>query len=365
MRITRETLMKIAADAAARRARSAPDLLAAYLCGSLLDDEYLLGGTTDIDLVFVYAAQAPGRREVVRLTDEVHLDILHHDQRAYRDTRKLRVHPWMGPVLNGCKVLYDPQHFMDFTQASVRGQYDRPDHVFARARPLAEDARQLWMGLNLGETDAGPAEVDAYLRALEQAVNAICSLKGGPLSERRFLPHFQKRAEQLGRPGLYAGLLGLLGWPNIAAESPAVLEAWLPDWGAAYQAACGAGGVGAAGDAGDAGAAGETGVPAAAAGDPLLRLHPDRLHYYSAAFQFWLESGKAEAVLWPLARTWTAAALRLPAGSPELAGWRAAFSRLGLAGLPFTGRIDALDAYLDGIDEQLERWARANGAWEE
>jgi hypothetical protein len=351
MRITRDTLLKIAQDAAARQARTAPDLLAAYLCGSLLEDEFLLGGTTDVDLVFIYTLSGSGGREIVRLTDDVHLDIQHQDQREYRDTRKLREHPWWGPTLNSCKVLYDPQHFMDFTQASVRGQFARPDHIFARARQQAEEARQIWMGFRFQEIDAGPGEVTHYLDALEHAANAVASLSGKPLTERRFLPGFLHRAEAIQKPGLYAGLLGLLGAPNLSPEDN--LEDWLSLWQQAYQA--GSPQIPAA----------KSGKPAAGMDTETAGLHPDRIFYYSTAFQSMLSSGPREQVLWPLLRTWTRAIRRCAVGSVEHIAWRQTFGKLGLAGLAFTGRIEALDAYLDLVDETLEGWARANGAWQD
>jgi hypothetical protein len=344
MRITRETLLKIADDAVARQARTNSGLLAAYLCGSLLGDDFLLGGATDIDLVFIYTIPVPQAREVVRLTDEIHLDVAHQDQKEYREPRRLREQAWMGATLNTCKVLYDPQHFMDFTQASVRGQFDRSDHVFARARSQAEEARRLWMSFPMHEIDGGPQEVETYLKALEHAANAVASLTGAPLTERRFLLHYGKRAEAVGKPGLLPGLLGLLGAPALGNELASRIEDWMGDWQAAYQAACAAGGM----------------VEAEA-----TRLHPDRLVYYSAAFQSLLVNGQAEAVLWPLLRSWTWAARRLRPESAEVQAWRQAFARLGLSGLPFTGRVEALDAYLDVIDETLETWARLAGAWQD
>jgi hypothetical protein len=44
MRITTETLLKIARDTVAQRTRSDRSLLAIYLTGSLLESEPLLGG---------------------------------------------------------------------------------------------------------------------------------------------------------------------------------------------------------------------------------------------------------------------------------------------------------------------------------
>ncbi len=334
MRITRETLLKLAREAVTRRVREDRGVMAAYLCGSLLEDEFMLGGTADIDLVFVHFADPPAEREIVSLTEEVHLDIAHYEQRAYRRTRELRLHPWWGPSLAACRVMHDPGHFLDFTQASVRGQFDQPDRVVARARKQLEAARKIWSSYQAGMPDPGPQEVDAYLRAVGNAANAIASLSGAPLTERRFLLRLFERAQALDRPGLYAGTLGLLGAADLSVDQ---VLAWLPDWQAAYLEIQ------------------EGKVPA--------RLHSDRLLYYRRAFEVILAGDRPLALLWPLLRTWTLAADLLPQGSPGRASWTSAFARLGLVDEAFEIRVTALDAYLDLVEETLEVWAQQNGVW--
>lgn len=335
MRITHDTLMKIAGDAVARSARTDRLLLGAYLCGSLLTEEVLLGGAADIDLVLIHAEPVSQPREIVRLTDEVHLDIAHHYQRDYREPRSLRVHPWLGPTLNACRVMYDPQHFLDFTQASVRGQFDRGDFVFERARVQAEQARQIWFSLQTGAGDPSPADILNYLRSVELSANSIASLGGAPLTERRFLVQFPERAEAVGKPGLTAGLLGLLGAPNL---QPGVLPTWLPAWERAFLA-----------------------VPETYA---VGNLHRDRRVYYLDAFQALLQGSQRYAVLWPLLYRWSSAVSRIETDGLEQQEWRAAMTQLGLCGINFSDRIQALDAFLDSIDETLEIWARANGVWQ-
>ena len=333
MRITHDMLLKVANDAVARRVRESRALMAAYLCGSLLGEEYLLGGTADVDLVFIYTDQPPAAREVQRLTDEVHLDIAHHYHRDYSQTRRLRVHPWLGPALNACKALYDPQHLLDFTQASVRGQFDRPDHAIERVRQLLEHARQIWFSYQAGLAAPAPADIEAYLRAVEHAANAVASLSGPPLTDRRLLSAFPARAAAVGRPGLYQGLLGLLGAPNLP---PGGLVEWLPLWQEAYLS-----------------------IPAATV---PVRLSPLRLPYYRSALDAHLASPHPEAALWPMLRTWTLAAGLCSPDSRASQGWAWAFTQLGLAGAGFMDRMAALDAYLDLVDETLEDWARRNGA---
>lgn len=331
MRITSEILMNIARDTIARRARLDRGLIAVYLCGSMLREEFMLGGAGDVDLVFIHDEPQPVEREIVSLADEVHLDIAHHSEREYRQARQLKEHPWLGPNIKTCKALYDPRHFLDFTQASVRGQYERPDHVFARARGQLDRARSLWFELQSGPPAPETTAVLDYLRAVGLSANAVASLSGPPLTERRFLLDFPARAEALERPGLFAGLLGLLGAPNLP---PGILPEWLAFWSQAY----------------------------AALGDERpARLHPARQLYYARAFEALRNGPRAEMVLWPLLRTWTLAADHLTGEAKERADWQQAVGQLGLLGAGLVERLQALDAYLDLVDETQEIWAKING----
>ena len=211
MRITPALLLKIARDTVAQRTRSDHGLLSIYLHGSLLEDDPLLGGTADIDLVFIHDEEHSVEREIQRLTDEVHLDIAHHARSDYRWARSLRLHPWLGPTIINCKILYDPQHFMDFTQASVRGQFNQPDNVLGRARGQADHARQMWFSLHDLTSEPGLAEINLYLQAIEHAVNAVASLSGPPLTERRFLLRFPAGSRGDRSPRAVSRLVRLAG----------------------------------------------------------------------------------------------------------------------------------------------------------
>jgi hypothetical protein len=333
MRINRGSLLKIAQDTVSRQARNDPGIVSAYLCGALLEESYLLGGTADIDLVFIHLSDIPAKREIVRLTDEVHLDIAHHLQKDYEQTRLVRAHPWLGPSIYNCQPLYDVGHFLDFVQASVRGQFDRPDTILGRARSQAEHARQIWFSLQALSNQTSAKEVELYLRAVSHAANAVAALSGPPLTERRFLLNFRGRAEAIGRSGLYAGLLGLLGALNVERET---LQSWLPVWRQAIEA-----------------------LPQPVA---LPRLHPDRKMYYLKAFEAMLGQEEYGVVLWPLLNTWTQAISLLSPEAPQQESWSVVLKKLGLGGKEFGDRVSALDAYLDLVEETLEDWAKGTGA---
>jgi hypothetical protein len=333
MRITRETLLKLARDAVSERTRQSHDILAAYLCGSLLGEDFLLGDTADIDLVLVHTDQPAVEREIHQLSETIHLDIAHHLQKDYFQARTLRGHPWLGPTINSYLILYDPQHFLDFTQASVRGQFDRPENILKRAQYFVEDARHTWAACLAAKTNPGLYEVSAYLRSIGQAANALAVLSGDPLSERRFLLVFPQRAQALGRLGLYRGLIALLGAMNLA---PGALTGWLPAWREAFLS-----------------------VPLEKA---PARLHPGRLAYYQKAFESMLNSPQPQAVLWPFLRTWSLAASLADPGSPAIEGWWQVCEHLGFMGASFEERLEALDAFLDTVEETLEQWAVSQGA---
>lgn len=335
MRITRDTLLKIVRDTVSRRSQGDRGIMAVYLCGSLLGDGFLLGGAADIDLVAIHSNTPAVDREVVALSEDVNLDFCHHLHRDYRNPRQLRVHPWLGPTLYSCDVLYDPQHFLDFTQASVRGQFYLPEHVMQRARPQAEHSRQMWNEFYTTRPDPEPAVLSKYLRSLDHAANSIGSLSDGPMTERRFLIHYRQRAEAAGKPGLFAGFLGLIGGGQAAAET---MEGWMPAWQEAYSAA---------------------------AADGLVhRLHPARLNYYRQGILALLHGEEPKLALWPLLRTWTHAMSSLPQESEHRAAWTLAMEELGLGKDGFQEKVQALDAYLDLVEETLEAWAAENGALE-
>ncbi len=326
MRITPELLMKNAHDAVEERCQLDDDILAAYLCGSVLEaEEAVLGGTADIDLVFIHNSPLE-KREIVRLTSEVHLDILHQPKSTYEQARLLREQPWMGFTLYSARPMFDPEHFLDLVQATLRGLFDTPENTVARAAWMLERSRQTWVSFDNEQPPHGPQQVRDYLDALECAANAVACLTGPPLVERRLLLSYPARTEAVHQPGLYAGLLGLLGISEMSSED---ISAWMPAWEEAYQAV-----------------SKQNGAPAA--------LHPHRHGYYARAIQALLESDTPLAAVWPLLSTWTDMALQMPQGAPGLQDWQQTAESLKLTGESFEQRLAGLDAYLDGIEEMFD-----------
>jgi hypothetical protein len=330
MRITRETLVRIAKETAQKRALADPGLVAAYLTGSLRSENPFLGNSTDIDIVLVHAGQPKVRREVLPVTPEIHLDIVHNPRSEYERPKELRIHPWLGPELYDPLPLYVTQHFFEFIQAGVRAEYSEPVNVLARARKNAEHARQIWSGLQLSQ-ETGPALLLSYLKGVNHAANAVALLTGGPLAERRFLLQFQERAGAAGAPGLAAGLLGLLGGAQVDA---ATLSKFLTEWEKTF-------------------------VEAASRKEVHASIAAPRLAYYKLAFEAMLAGEYPQSVLWPLVHTWTLSAAVLP--PTHLSKWQAAGETLGLTGEAFNERMEGLDNFLDTVEELLENMATSQG----
>ena len=219
MRITRELLLRLAKENTEERAYNTESIIAAYLTGSLLSEEPLLGGTTDIDLVFVHNIPPALSREIKALSPDIHLDIHHRYQKEYDPPRSLRSNPWLGYELYAPQLLYETKHFFEFHQASLRAGFDEPKNILKRSYTLLNTARKIWMDLQLNASGSSPATIHYYLKSLHHAANSIAELTGPPLSERRLLLDLPARTEAIERPEFARGFLGLLGGSDLDART--------------------------------------------------------------------------------------------------------------------------------------------------
>jgi hypothetical protein len=330
MQITREALIRIAKETAEKSALSDPELVAAYLTGSLRTGDPFMGNAADVDIVFIHAGEPKLRREIVVLTPEIHLDIIHAPRRLYEKPKDLRVNPWLGPELYDPLPLYVTRHFFEFVQAGVRDRFHEPASVQARSHQLAQAARQSWSKLQTNPA-FGPAPVLDYLESLSLAANAVALLTGGLLSERRFLLQFPACARAAGQPELAGVLLSLLGGTNLDGSA---LAALLPEWEKNFQ-------------------------EAAASPDVDKRIAAPRLGYYKLAIQSVLRGDFPQATLWPLLLTWTMAVSVLP--PLWQARWQSACGTLGLDEDSFGERLAGLDHFLDSVESILEKMTISQG----
>ena len=334
MRVTRESLIRIAKETAQERAFNDRDIIAAYLTGSLVSSETdpMLGGTADIDVIFVHAEEPKHRREFVKLTPDFHLDISHRAKAEFKRPRELRLDPWLGWEMYDPMLLYEREKFFEFIQAGLRAgfEFNAPAPALQRSRLLLSHGRAIWRDLLAAEDTITPEDVLQYMKSIYHAVNAVAELSGPPLQERRLLLEFPPRAETAQRPGMYDGLLDLLGALNLDIS---IIHAWLPDWKLAFESAMEDSRV-----------------------DP--RIHPARLNYYEKAIRAMLSGETPHAALWPLLQTWSLAVGVLP---DHTAAWTSAGEQLGLTSARFEERVNGLDQYLDEVEILLDELATQHG----
>lgn len=334
MRVTRESLIRIAKETAQQRAFNDPDIIAAYLTGALASDtDPLLGGTADIDVIFVHAEEPKHRREFIKLTPDFHVDLSHRARAEFKRPRELRLDPWLGWEMYDPLLLFEREKFFEFVQAGLRAgfEFNAPAPALQRSRILLSDARQIWRDLLSVSDIVTPKDVAQFMKSLYHAVNAVAELSGPPVQERRLMLEFASRAETAQRPEMNAGLISLLGASELDASSMSV---WMSEWKLAFESAMESNRV-----------------------DP--RIHPARLNYYEKAIQAILASDNPRAALWPLLQTWTLAAEVL--SDHALEPWRSACGYLGLTVPGFEGRVEGLDRFLDDVEALLDELATQYG----
>ncbi len=318
MRFTPEILRKHAQVLVDKETKSNRSILAAYLRGSLLYGSPLIGGAGDIDLVFIHNAPPLNEHQIIRITPEIHFDIEHHDELIYRTPRELRLDPWLGPTLRDAVPLHDPRHLLDYTQASVRSNYDFPENIQARSKPLLENARQFWMDRQISPPLQITAEIPAFLSALEAAINAVAIISGPPLATRRLGLSFADRAAAVDAPGLNIAFQHLLGGITLSEET---MVGWIDAWEKSVAI-----------------------LKEESSSPPLL---VEREIYFKNALVDTVKRSKPADALWPLIVTWTKIISTLPERTDLQLPWIKALTTLGFAGKDYSVRLAAFDSFLE------------------
>ncbi|MCJ7694967.1 MAG: hypothetical protein MUO40_06010 [Anaerolineaceae bacterium] len=334
MRITQELLRKLAQEHVNKCRRLESDIVAAFLTGSVLTPEPILGGSTDIDIVLVHKENYFVEREVARVSNEISLDIVHQSQSFYTNHRNLRLNPWLGKALRThASILFDTDHWLEFIQASVSSQFDRPENVYGRALPLLEKARALWFEIEEPKEEAFLEWFNSFFQAVGLAANAIAVLNGIGLTTRRFLVDFPNRAEALGNNALNETLLKIISAENTSVEQ---MQAWRIPWENALDAA-------------------------GADPDCPINIHPNRKHYFLSAYDAMVESGTHQFALWPLMETWSQAINILWRDQSQQGAWLRFSSDLGFSPESKMNHFNALDSFLDLVEVTLDTWKNGFG----
>ncbi len=329
MRITREILLNLAREHAAKLSAKDRGLVCVYLTGSLLNDEPFIGGITDIDLVCVHDRSVMVPREIVRINADVHLDIAHYTQESFAPARKLRLDPWIGGALESASLsLQDSTHWFDLTRSNAVSQYWQPANVVGRSQKFLGLARQNWQALVDGTIPQGIKRTLALLDVVRFTANAAVTLNGMPLTLRRLFVDLPARATAAGLSDLTGDLVEAFTSEDVTDEHWAP---WMTGLGAAF--------------------------------DSLANLpnfppsiHPNRRNYFEKAIHSLKEERPAAAV-WILLDVWTMVAAALPKADPVYKEWQALCHELHLESKHLPARLEVLDSALDRVEEVVDHFS--------
>jgi hypothetical protein len=328
MRITHEALLKLAKETVEKRFAHDINVTAVFLIGSMRPDQVVVESAADVDLLVLHNGELPRDREIVKLSNEYHLDITYEPASLYSQPRELRGDGWRGWIMWNPRLLYQKGRFFEYTQSVVRAQFDDPANIIKRARYFAELARKAWSEMQMVPENASPLRV---LTCAFNAANAFACLSGPPISERKLLAEFPERAKLLNQPDLIQSIFNSIA-SNVSVEA---IRQWLPAW--------------------------ERGFQTAALSPADLRLHPARLLYYKTAIEAQLASDLPRAALWPMLYTWSLAAENGNFTELETQAWSSVCTETGLTAAALPGRLKALDGFLDRMEEILEQLTVDNG----
>jgi hypothetical protein len=283
-----------------------------------------------VDLVIIEEGRREIQREMVPLSDQVHLDISLHPQSVYEQPRDLRTHPWLGPAICEPSYLHDPDHFFEWVQASVRGLFHRPDFVHERAIGFLKRAR--------GEKEGMHDQVGwlkLHLNTLLEGCNAFVSLYNPPVAGRRIALDLERIVEEAGHPEIIQDFQHMLGADQINGRSASENVA---SWARAFDSA-----------------SREDGHP---------ELHPCRREYHLQAYQAMIEAGRPETILWPLLHIWDHTMRSLVAedrAEDHLPEFEQILEDTRLSPTDREAREQELENYLDHIEGLIEYWGEENG----
>jgi hypothetical protein len=332
MRVTRRKLIDLAHREAQRRADE-DDVVSAYLIGSVARGEPLLGGAADIDLVLIHKNPPPAAREVVQLSEDIHLDIAHHDRVLYSEPRSLRTSPWLGPALYDPVFILDPEHFLEWAQASARSQFNRADYRLARASALLGRARTRLDRLNGQHT---PAWTTGFTQIASDGANAVALLAGAPAAGRRLALTLKQRTAEAGQPEVFEAFLRLIG---LGSTDGSDLADHVAAWARAFE------------------------LVGPRSTDP--RLSACRMRYHQAGFEALSQAGWPQAVEWGLLSTWQIAADAfdaIPNADEVRSEWEDFLRHLDLDEPASERRAGEAEGFLDRVEEILDVWAGEHGA---
>ncbi len=328
MRVTRDILLNLARENAAKMTVKDRGIACVFIAGSLLDKDPFLGGVTDIDLFCVHDRPVTARREIIRINADVHLDVAHYEQDDFAPARKLRTEPWLGSIVaRGPLVLHDSLHWFDFIRSTGTAQFNSPENIAERVRTFLSPARLGWQALVDETLPQGNKRTLALLEVIRSTANAAAVMTGAPLPVRRLFYDLPDRCRNAGLDEVAGSLVQSFTNESVTDDN---WGGWFTGWESAYD-------------------------QLNQLGKAPASLNLTRKNYYLKSMKALAEERPA-AALWALLFTWTRMATDLPKTDAPFKAWQDLVKQLTLDTKNIPARLELLDSALDRIEEALERF---------
>lgn len=335
--IENATLLRLAREYASRKADSRRSIRAIALTGSVARGEPPLGDSTDLDILIVDDTLPYPAAELIRLSDQIFIDVTHFTTDDFADRKSVRNHHFTAPLINDSITLHDPRHYFDILQAAVRAPYYRADQIYVRAQSALAQARAQFDSI-LPVRDTPPESrtaldsIIALQRTLYLAATAVLLLANQPKGEsaggRKMMVRLEAAARQI-RPDLYPYFISALGVDSL---TPDHVRSLLPVWHDLYKAAS------------------QQSAP-----DPLI--HPLKRGYYERGVNALIDGGHALNSLWLLEHTMAVCVQQV--GDPDYPAWQTYCESSGKQPVSaFQNRIEQTQTLIEITDETLLAWAR-------
>ena len=332
MKLTNDLLQKIALDFVKEKAANDYAVKAVGLFGSVLKEDAIVRNSADVDLM-IWESYGSQRREIVELTEDVHLDIEYFSVDDFQQTVELRSMPYKGYLVYGCKPLHDPDHVLDFVQAGVRGNFFETENVMARVDTLLSGARDRWLKYQMTHNVSAELFAQFYFEMLHDVLQSVVLYEDQPLGVRRMLIEFPDYAKKAGDVSLFADVLGLLG---VAGMDLTILRNWLNDWSEDYDAV-----------------------------QSLPTINPSidaiKKNYYFKSMEDQLDSDVPLTAAWTMLFTWVEMATFAEQRGFDGLHWGEVAKTLGFVESEFGIKMKAMDAFLDKVEAIFVTWKSANG----
>jgi len=106
MKYTKEYLLEAAQKFIAKKVERDPSISAVMLIGSLRGYDHLINHPIDVDLLILQNDPVIIENELVRISDDHHLDVHYDDYTAYENPKLLRADGLRGWAIWNAEILY-------------------------------------------------------------------------------------------------------------------------------------------------------------------------------------------------------------------------------------------------------------------